>query len=176
MKDCPGPFTPFNLGMLLSFFTICMGPFVTLTLLSNGFCTIKALWRWTLICLWKFTEAIYLDVAKGCARNWLGMQVHCSSAAMRNEFIICHIGSGTKQRRLSGRCAKTQGRQPSVNQEENTGLSYFSIRFIVEEWFTISTLYSNLPVFRFSLRHTLAIHFFTTMSLIRFFIVKGRHI
>lgn len=41
----PWPLHPFNLGILLSFFTIRMGPFVTLTLLSNGFCTIKALRR-----------------------------------------------------------------------------------------------------------------------------------
>ena len=45
------------------------------------------------------------------------------------EFIICHVGSGTKQRPLLGRREKRKGSQHGVNQERNTGLSYFSIRF-----------------------------------------------
>lgn len=88
-------------------------------------------------------EPICLDVAKGCARNWLGMQVRCAFDRREKQSSPSAMGSGTEQRPLSGRCAKRPGRPPGVNQVGDTGLSYFSVQvgsMEVKNMASVSTL------------------------------------
>lgn len=109
------PFTPLNLGISLSSLTICMGLFVTLTLLSNGFCTIKAWWRWTHYVseiygahmVWCWQKAV-LKLARNAGAPALQPTEKQSSSSA--------VGSGTEQRPLSGSCAKRAGRPPTVSQ------------------------------------------------------------
>lgn len=55
--------------------------------------------------------------------------MHCSFNRCEKQSSLSVVGSGTKQRPLSGRCEKRTGSPSAVNQVGNTGLSYFSIEF-----------------------------------------------